>query len=127
MSGQSSPTQREIYPREYVVASAPDKAGVLATFAKALDFPDYFGSNLDALVDCLFDFLLDLQHSSLVVWRLDARFKSSDDFSPVLQVLREATAQVQEYVERQTTVNRTVSRDLHLTEFDDEIWLAVTL
>lgn len=31
------------------------KAGVLARFAQALDFPDWFGGNWDALSDCLAD------------------------------------------------------------------------
>ncbi len=32
-----------------------DKAGFLGTIARALHFPEYFGSNWDALYDCLTD------------------------------------------------------------------------
>jgi RNAse (barnase) inhibitor barstar len=33
-----------------------DKDALLGTIAKALDFPDWFGHNWDALADCLADF-----------------------------------------------------------------------
>ena len=35
--------------------AASDKAGALAAIASAGGFPDWFGGNLDALVDCLRD------------------------------------------------------------------------
>lgn len=38
-----------------VVIHGTDKASVLASFAKELHFPDYFGKNLDALADSLGD------------------------------------------------------------------------
>ena len=34
---------------------APTKAEFLAAIGKALDFPDYYGQNFDALADCLAD------------------------------------------------------------------------
>lgn len=42
----------------HVVRAAATKAGTLEAFATALDFPGWFGQNLDALSDCL-DHLLD--------------------------------------------------------------------
>jgi len=37
------------------LAGARDKPALLATVARALDFPDWFGGNWDALEDCLTD------------------------------------------------------------------------
>jgi RNAse (barnase) inhibitor barstar len=37
------------------LAKVRSKAGLLAAVAKALDFPDWFGHNWDALQDCLTD------------------------------------------------------------------------
>lgn len=42
-------------PDPVVVSAAPTKAASLAAFAAALQFPSYFGGNLDALLDCLRD------------------------------------------------------------------------
>ena len=38
-----------------MVALVPGKPGTLAAIAAALDFPDWFGANWDALEDCLTD------------------------------------------------------------------------
>ena len=37
----------------HVVHAGPTKEATLAAFAEALDFPAWFGGNLDALADCL--------------------------------------------------------------------------
>ena len=37
----------------HVVRAGPTKEATLAAFAEALDFPAWFGGNLDALADCL--------------------------------------------------------------------------
>lgn len=37
------------------LGQAKDKASMLAAIARAMDFPDWFGHNLDALADCLCD------------------------------------------------------------------------
>ncbi|MBV6304718.1 barstar family protein [Candidimonas humi] len=42
-------------------------SAVLRAIAKAVDFPEYFGSNLDALSDCLCDTLQD-QKVGMVLW-----------------------------------------------------------
>jgi RNAse (barnase) inhibitor barstar len=39
-----------------VVPAGTTKADSLEQFAQVLDFPDWFGRNLDALADCLHDF-----------------------------------------------------------------------
>ena len=38
------------------LSQAQDKAGMLDAIGKAMDFPDWFGHNFDALADCLNDF-----------------------------------------------------------------------
>lgn len=40
-------------------ARAKSKSAVLRAIAKAVDFPEHFGGNLDALYDCLTDTLLE--------------------------------------------------------------------
>jgi hypothetical protein len=37
----------------HVVQAGPTKESTLAAFAEELDFPTWFGGNLDALADCL--------------------------------------------------------------------------
>jgi ribonuclease inhibitor len=38
----------------------PDKAALHQALAQALNFPDYYGNNLDALYDCLTDIREDI-------------------------------------------------------------------
>ncbi|MCQ9617150.1 barstar family protein [Paenalcaligenes niemegkensis] len=42
-------------------------SAVLRAIVKAVDYPDYFGSDLDALYDCLCDTVLD-QKTGLYLW-----------------------------------------------------------
>lgn len=46
---------------------ARSRSAVLRAVAKAVDFPEFFGSNLDALYDCLSDTVID-QRSGLFLW-----------------------------------------------------------
>ncbi|WP_459615252.1 barstar family protein [Bordetella sp. 2513F-2] len=46
---------------------ARSRSAVLRAIAKAVDFPEYFGGNLDALYDCLCDTVLD-QKAGVVLW-----------------------------------------------------------
>lgn len=46
---------------------AKSKSAVLRAIAGAVDFPEYFGSNLDALLDCLTTTVLDQQAGALIV------------------------------------------------------------
>lgn len=72
-----------------------DKAEVLAQFACALRFPDWFGGNWDALADCLGDlswwpapgYLLLLDHAG--GWRDD----DPTSFAMLLEILGEAAQQ----------------------------------
>lgn len=61
--------------RSPVVIDAPaDRAGTLDAFAAALHFPDYFGRNLDALLDCL----RDLDDDTLLIWNGAAGLRAAD-------------------------------------------------
>jgi len=46
---------------------ARSRSAVLRAVVKAVDYPEFFGGNLDALYDCLCDTLLD-QKSGLFLW-----------------------------------------------------------
>lgn len=46
---------------------ARSRSAVLRAIVKAVDFPEFFGGNLDALYDCLCDTVLD-QKSGLFLW-----------------------------------------------------------
>ena len=46
---------------------ARSRSAVLRAVVKAVDFPEYFGGNLDALYDCLCDTVLD-HKQGLILW-----------------------------------------------------------
>lgn len=46
---------------------ARNRSAVLRAVVKAIDYPEFFGGNLDALYDCLCDTLLD-QKAGLFLW-----------------------------------------------------------
>src|SRR5690554_6262505 len=46
---------------------ARSRSAVLRAVVKAVDFPEFFGGNLDALFDCLCDTVLD-QKTGLFLW-----------------------------------------------------------
>ncbi|MFA5521519.1 MAG: barstar family protein [Castellaniella sp.] len=46
---------------------ARSRSAVLRAIAKAVDFPEFFGSSLDALYDCLSDTVID-QKAGLFLW-----------------------------------------------------------
>lgn len=46
---------------------ARSRSAVLRAIVKAVDFPEFFGSSLDALYDCLSDTVMD-QKSGLFMW-----------------------------------------------------------
>lgn len=53
----------------HVVIGGSDRESALSAFARSLVFPDYFGHNLDALLDCLRD-LADLHEGDwTLLWR----------------------------------------------------------
>jgi len=46
---------------------ARNRSAILRAVVKAIDFPEFFGSDLDAFYDCLCDTVLD-QKTGLVLW-----------------------------------------------------------
>ena len=77
-----------------------EKSAAISAIAKALDFPSWFGQNLDALYDSLTDLSwLPAGEYVLVV--------PSDLDSSVLEVLRDAVQQTAESGDRKVRVIRT--------------------
>lgn len=66
-----------------------EKRSVLAAFGPALDFPEWYGANLDALVDCL----RDLSGPTVLVWAGAADLREADPaaYDAVIDVLRSRT------------------------------------
>ena len=66
------------------LAKVRDKSGLLTALARALDFPDWFGGNWDALADCLGDlswrtapgYVLALDHCHVLAKRARADFET---------------------------------------------------
>ena len=76
------------------LADCGDKAAVLAELARALDFPDWFGGNWDALADSLGDlsWLQAPGYLLLVERTADWRDADGDAFDTLLAILNEAAA-----------------------------------
>ena len=74
--------------REYVIdcAEMPDRASAHEYIAKTLEFPDYYGKNLDALFDCL----TDMGESSIIFRNLDDLEMLGDYSGALLAVFEEA-------------------------------------
>jgi RNAse (barnase) inhibitor barstar len=70
------------------------KSGLLAEFARALSFPDYFGHNWDALEECLADldwlpargYIIVVTEAEQVLTKLD----DEDDYETFIEILSEA-------------------------------------
>ena len=77
---------------EVDAAGVRDKEGLLEACAFSLDFPDSFGSNWDALSDCLRDFSWRPAPGYVIVWRGAAGLATAapDDFATALEILRDA-------------------------------------
>jgi RNAse (barnase) inhibitor barstar len=77
-----------------------EKAAAISAIARALDFPEWFGQNLDALYDSLTDlsWLPEGEYVLVVPADLD---------SSVLEVLRDAVKQTAESGDRKVRVIRT--------------------
>ena len=73
-------------------AGVRDKDELLEACAFSFDFPDSFGSNWDALSDCLRDFSWRAEQGYVILWHGVARLAEAapDDFSTALEIFRDA-------------------------------------
>ena len=80
--------------RSLVIPAADSKKAVLQTFGEALDFPEHYGVNLDALNDSLHDFAdavsADGQPPVTVIWQVPAVFRADRAFGIICEVLQDA-------------------------------------
>jgi hypothetical protein len=85
---------RDLAWMELDAAGARDKKGLLEACAVSLGFPDSFGSNWDALSDCLRDFSWRPGRGYVIVWRGGASLAAAapDDFATALEIFRDAAS-----------------------------------
>ncbi|PRY63350.1 barstar (barnase inhibitor) [Knoellia remsis] len=61
-----------------VIPAGATKEESLAAFSEVLNFPEWFGMNLDALADCLDTFARETTNEWELVWDGVARLRESD-------------------------------------------------
>ena len=73
-------------------AKCQTTAGLLTEFARALDFPDYFGHNWDALEECLADleWLPAKGYILLITDAVQALPDDEEEYETFLEILRDA-------------------------------------
>jgi RNAse (barnase) inhibitor barstar len=73
-------------------AKCQTTAGLLTEFARALDFPDYFGHNLDALEECLADleWLPAKGYTLLITDAAKVLPDDEEEYETFLEILRDA-------------------------------------
>lgn len=73
-------------------AGVRDKESLLEACAFSFDFPDSFGSNWDALSDCLRDFSWRPARGYVILWHGGAALAEAapDDFATALEIFRDA-------------------------------------
>ncbi|WP_144672786.1 barstar family protein [Arthrobacter sp. U41] len=80
--------------RTLLVPAADTKRAVLETFAEALDFPEAYGVDYDALNDTLHDFADavadDGQAPITFIWEVPAAFRADRSFGVICEVLQDA-------------------------------------
>jgi RNAse (barnase) inhibitor barstar len=79
----------------HVVPAGADKRDSLRLFGQALDFPQWYGHNLDALFDCLLTFVHDAPAPVHVIWDGTARLRADhpDAYVAIIQVLDDVEAE----------------------------------
>jgi len=65
----------------HLVRAGPTKEATLAAFADALDFPAWFGGNLDALADCLGHLARTAENEEEIVVDAVAELAREDPFA----------------------------------------------
>jgi RNAse (barnase) inhibitor barstar len=80
--------------RPLVIPAADSRKAVLQTFGEALDFPEHYGVNLDALNDSLHDFADavgdDGQQPVTIIWQVPAVFRAGRSFGIICEILQDA-------------------------------------
>jgi RNAse (barnase) inhibitor barstar len=80
--------------RSLMVPAADSKREVLAAFGEALQFPEHYGVNLDALNDALHDFADAISDNGedplTVIWQVPAAFRSDRSFGIICEILQDA-------------------------------------
>ena len=76
------------------LADCEDKDAVLSAVAAALEFPDWFGHNWDALADCLTDLSWSEASGYVLVFSGTGNFAGTapDDFDTLIEILSQASA-----------------------------------
>lgn len=77
-----------------VVPGGVTKREALGWFSSALDFPDWFGHNLDALADCLHQLADELVGEWELIWDGTAALRANDHdaYAAILAILEEVTS-----------------------------------
>lgn len=86
-----------------VVPAGSTKAESIDLFAEVLDFPDWFGRNLDALADCLHDYAEEPREHGAprhLVWDGVAQLRRShpEGYQDITSVLDEVSADHEGFV-----------------------------
>lgn len=80
--------------RTVLVPPATTKQAVLEVFAQVLDFPEYYGVNLDALNDSLHDYADALSEDDgspvTMIWQVPAAYRTDRSFGVVCEILQDA-------------------------------------
>ncbi|MBT8163121.1 MULTISPECIES: barstar family protein [Arthrobacter] len=80
--------------RTVLVPPAATKQAILEVFGQVLDFPEYYGVNLDALNDSLHDFAdtvsEDDQPPVTLIWQVPAAYRTDRSFGVVCEILQDA-------------------------------------
>jgi len=80
--------------RSLLVPAADSRKSVLAAFGEALDFPEHYGVNLDALNDSLHDFADAISDDGAkpltVIWQVPAAFRGDRSFGIICEILQDA-------------------------------------
>lgn len=79
---------------------------VLREFARRLAFPSYFGRNMDALADCMSDFVHALVGPTALVVGFDPQFATSGEARMIEEILADAERQAPSYTPLSVTVVR---------------------
>lgn len=78
----------------HLVGPVRSRTEALDAFAAAMEFPSWFGRNLDALLDCLRDLSWQPEGEHVLIWAGHTELAEADPstYRTVLSVLEEAVA-----------------------------------